>query len=260
MKTFKNLAPFALPILIRESDESLHLEQSFFMENQIEIWKPVVGWEDMYLVSNFGKIRSLDRRVGGPTVYGRVIKGKLRKPLNVKGYLSINLIDKKSGKSTRNGVHVFVAHAFIPNPQNKKCVNHIDGNKQNNNVKNLEWCTHQENNIHAFRTGLNKPRKFTEAQKAILRECAKKNQTLVKWQKENKSKMVELALRASLLQAKKVNQLDNQGNFIKQWCGVAAAMRATNLTRRNILNCITGKLKTAGGFRWEYAQTNMACY
>jgi hypothetical protein len=224
------------------------------MGNQIEIWKPIVGWEDMYLVSNYGNIRSLDRRVGGPKIEGRVIKGRLRIPLLNKGYLSINLIDKKTNKSTRNGVHRFVAEAFIDNPQNKPCVNHIDGNKQNNKVENLEWCTYQENSIHAFKTGLNKPRSFTEIQKEILRKSAKKNQSLRKWQEKNKPKMAEMALKASLLGVKKVNQLDKEGNFIKQWNSMVEASRATNTPHNGISNCTKGKLQTSNGFRWELTQ------
>jgi hypothetical protein len=223
------------------------------MENTIEVWKPVVGWEEMYLVSNFGNIRSLDRKVGGPKPEGRVIKGKLRKLLVAHGYFSVNLIDKKSGKSTRNSVHRFVAEAFIPNPENKPCVNHIDGNKQNNKVENLEWCTYKENSEHAYRTGLVPKHKVTEAHKSILREYAKKNQNLAKWKKNNREKMVEMALRASLLQVKRVNQLSLDGTFIKLWNSMAEASRGTKAPMNGICNCTKGKLKSSGGFKWELA-------
>jgi hypothetical protein len=224
------------------------------MENQAEeIWKDVVGWEGMYLVSNLGNIRSLDRLVRGPHPEGRIIKGKLRKLLTVKGYLSINLIDKKSGKSTRNSVHRFVAEAFIPNTDNKPEVNHIDGNKKNNKVDNLEWCTRIENVRHAINTGLMKPHVVTEEHKAILRACAIKNQNLLKWQKDNKDKMREMALHASLIQVRRVKQFDKNGVFISQYDSIAEASRTTGISSQNISRCASGKHRTSKGFKWEYA-------
>jgi len=226
--------------------------QTCFMENQIEIWKPVVGWEEMYLVSNFGRIYSLDRRVGGPSLEGRVVKGRLRKFLNVRGYFSVNLIDSKTKKSTRNGVHVFVAQSFIPNPYNKPCVNHIDGNKQNNHVSNLEWVTYKENAQHAYKIGLKKPTIITDAHKQILRTRAKERQSLRKWITNNKDKAKENALRASLLQVKKVNQFDKCGTFIKQWSSMAEAARAIGVSGASITRCAKGAQKFAGGFKWKY--------
>ncbi len=240
-----------MPISILEVGRVFTVGAFFFMENKI--WEDVVGWEGLYQVSNFGEIRSLDRKTGGPTKHGRVVKGKLRKPLIVRGYLSINLIDKKSGKSTRNGVHVFVAHAFIPNPENKPCVNHKDGNKQNNHVSNLEWCTHRENSIHAWSIGLNKPYSPTKEHRDKLRKSALIHKSLQKWQNENKDKMKQMALLASLLQAKKVNQLSKDGTFIKTWESAAEANRVMGVSASSISRCAKGKIKTSGGFKWEYA-------
>lgn len=223
------------------------------MDSLNEIWKDVVGWEGLYIVSNLGNIRSLDRRIKGPQPNGRLIKGKLRKILISNGYASVNLIDKETGRSTRNSVHRFVAEAFIPNPEKKPCVNHIDGNKQNNHVSNLEWCTYKENSEHAFRTGLSKPHKFTEEQKQKIRQSGKGKLNLALWQKNNKTKMAEMALRASLKQAKKVNQLDMDGKFIKKWDSLADASRAIGLNITSICRCAKGKQKSIGGFKWEYA-------
>lgn len=253
-ENIKNLGPYLIAFcLLLAYGYAFGVGPMFYMENQIEVWKPVVGWEEMYLVSNFGNLRSLDRKVGGPRPEGRIIKGKLRKFLVVRGYLSVNLIDKKSGKSTRNSVHRFVAEAFIPNPENKLCVNHIDGNKQNNHISNLEWCTYKENSEHAIRTGLKRPHKFTEEQKQKISQSGKGKINLALWQKNNKPKMVEQALRASLLMVKKVNQFDKSGIFVKQWDSMADACRATNATPNGITNCTKGRLKTSGGFKWALA-------
>lgn len=219
-----------------------------------EIWKDVIGWEGLYIVSNFGKICSCDRVVSGNSSHlkGRKIKGKLRKLLIMTDrYVSVNLEDKKSKKSTRNSVHRFVAQSFIPNPENKPCINHKDGNKQNNHVSNLEWCTYKENSFHAVSTGLLKPRKLTEEHKARLRELHIGAESLREWKKNNKHVLIKRALAASMLQVKKVNQFDKNGIFIKQWNSIAEASRATGASQTTICRCTKGKLKTSGGFKWE---------
>lgn len=78
---------------------------------------------------------------------------KLIPHLGVSGYLRIGLRDKRTSRHWYS-VHRIVAKAFVPNPENKPEVNHIDGNKLNNAIDNLEWCTQQENVAHAYNTGL----------------------------------------------------------------------------------------------------------
>lgn len=223
------------------------------MENTEEIWKDIVGYEDYYQVSNKGRVMSKDRRIKSCSPNGRIIKGILRKPLIVRGYMSINLQDKKGGKSTRNGIHVFVAQAFLPNPNNKLEVNHINGVKSDNRVENLEWCTRQENVRHAIDTGLHKHQPMSESTKAILREKAKHYTQLKDWKKINKDRVREMALFASLSMVKKVNQINIDGSFVKEWFSMADASIATNATPRGISRCAKGKQKTSGGFKWEYA-------
>ena len=129
-----------------------------------EVWKPICGYEGIYEVSNHGNIRSLDRI----DFAGRHLKGKLFSTKAKGNYITCVLT--KYGEHQTFRIHQLVAETFIPNPDGKQCVNHKDGNKQNNHVSNLEWCTHSENNRHAFRTGLSKPKRKLDdrAIKAIL--------------------------------------------------------------------------------------------
>lgn len=120
-----------------------------------EIWKPVVGYEGYYEVSNYGTIRSLDRQITilkegiAPQVF--IKPGRRLSPGVVSGYLRVVL--KHADFKLNLLVHRLVAIAFIPNPENKPQVNHIDGNKKNNTLQNLEWCTAKENTLHATQIG-----------------------------------------------------------------------------------------------------------
>ena len=115
----------------------------------MEQWKDISGFEGMYQVSDTGQVRSLDRFDDR----GRHLKGRvLSQGSGTKGY-KMTVLSKLGVHTTRN-THRFVAKAFIPNPDNLPSVNHMDGNKQNNHVSNLEWVTQKENIRHAMNTGL----------------------------------------------------------------------------------------------------------
>ena len=113
----------------------------------MEIWKDILGYEGLYQVSNMGRVRGL------PRSHGRT-KKPLIKSQRVKkdGYLRVTLC--KENIKTTITTHRVVASAFIENIENKKQVNHIDGDKKNNKAENLEWATSFENMSHAWEYGL----------------------------------------------------------------------------------------------------------
>jgi hypothetical protein len=170
-----------------------------------EIWKDVVGYEGKYQISNLGRIKSL--------------KGtqKIKKStINNRGY-RLTLLGYKPRKSFY--IHRLVAQAFIPNPNNYPQVNHIDGNKLNNCVDNLEWCSQLDNIRHAYRNGL---------------IPISKN-----------------------FKAKPVYQYDKKGFVIKKWNCVSDAEKELGICKSSICACCKHKygFKTAGGYKWEYVNT-----
>ena len=122
--------------------------------NKNVIWKAIPGYEGYYEVSTEGEIRSLDRYVNNRNsfVVGRI----MHLSMGPSGYLQVGLC--KNGKRKNFKVHKIVAKVFIPNPDNKPYVNHINGIKTDNRKENLEWVTAQENTDHAIRTGLYDPK------------------------------------------------------------------------------------------------------
>lgn len=121
-----------------------------------EQWLPIQGYEGLYEVSDFGRVRSLDRIVGRHTQGDFAKAGQIRTPhLTPKGYARIQL--SREGQGRNYMVHRLVAEAFIPNPDDLPEVNHKNGNKADNRVDNLEWITSSDNLQHAYDTGLKKP-------------------------------------------------------------------------------------------------------
>lgn len=145
----------------------------------MDTWKPIAGYEGLYEVSDSGRVRSLDRYIKTDIrhVTKRLQKGRiLIQHRKRNGYYTVDL--SKDGKVKTHTVHSLVADAFLPPDEARKCINHIDGDKTNNNVCNLERVTYSENRLHAFNTGLatipwikrvfcsDIPRAFTDADDA----------------------------------------------------------------------------------------------
>ncbi len=158
-----------------------------------EQWKDINGFEGKYQISNFGRVKSLDRKVlqfNGIYDSYRLYKGKiLKKFTSNRGYEKVILYDKK-GKKTVN-VHRIVAEAFIPNPKNLPQVNHIDENKRNNCISNLEWCDSKYNINYGSRN-----QKTSKALKNVAKS------------EEHKKKL-------SIIAKKRVIIRNDKGQFVK---------------------------------------------
>ena len=120
-----------------------------------ENWRDVVGYEGKYEVSDKGNIRSVKRTITRSNGHKFWIKSTIRRTsIHCSGYEIVSLSNDCKSKTKR--VHRLVAEAFLSNKDNKKCVNHKDGNKLNNKLENLEWVTHSENLNHAYENELRK--------------------------------------------------------------------------------------------------------
>jgi len=138
----------------------------------MEIWKNVVGYEENYVCSSKGEIKSIKRN-------------KVLKPNKSSLYYSVDLC--KSGEIKRHLIHRIIATAFHENVENKEQVNHINGNKLDNSVNNLEWVTRSENQLHSIRIGLRHTRgennsqcKLTSEQVIEIRNSKERNKDIAK--------------------------------------------------------------------------------
>lgn len=122
----------------------------------MEIWKPIKGFESSYEISNLGRVKSLARKVGTCYRRDRILSPRITKD----GYLQVTL--KSDGKQKYHAIARLVGMHFIPNPNNLETVNHKDGNKQNNNVNNLEWMSQSDQMYHAYALGLKKPKRGSD--------------------------------------------------------------------------------------------------
>ena|SRR5699024_1885203 len=113
-----------------------------------EGWKDIEGYAGLYKINKFGEIKSLERKVKSSNGYRKKKERILKQTENDRGYKTIYLC--KKGKCKQFSVHRLVATNFIREPLEKEVVNHIDGNKLNNNFENLEWCYQKDNNQHAI--------------------------------------------------------------------------------------------------------------
>ena len=168
-----------------------------------EEWRDIEGYEGLYQISCLGRIKSL--KCGKERI--------LKLGSNPLGYSIVGLY--KNGQQKFFTVHRIVAKTFISKSNDKSEVNHIDGNKKNNKVNNLEWTTRSENIKHAIKNGL-------------------------------------FIFKPYVPKAKKIEQLDLNNNLIKTWNSCKEIVEELEVDNTHIYECCTSKRKTAYGYKWKY--------
>ena len=163
------------------------------MINIEEIWKDIEGYENYYQVSNKGRVRSLDRLVGLTRLSYR--EGAIKVPKrNSDGYCDVTL--SMNGRDKTFRIHRLVAKAFLPNPYGYKEVNHINFNRADNNVENLEWCSHENNIGHSARnfSGENNPNYGNDTLRKYYKEHPDAAMRLCSRPHEKNGRSVKIAL------------------------------------------------------------------
>lgn len=180
----------------------------------MEEWKDIKGFEKVYQISNYGRLKSLERLAKIKNGYRKVKERILKPSIGTCGYFQYPL--KYNGKKKTILIHIEVAKCFIENKNGFKEVNHKDEKKLNNFVENLEWCDRKYNNIYGKR-------------------------------KENEIKTQQNTHPSR----KKIQQFNKNGDLIAVYQSEREAERYTKILHNNISNCVKGKRKTAGGYIWK---------
>lgn len=184
-------------------------------------WKDIPGFEGLYKASTEGEICSIERTVFNGVAY-HILRGRTLKPIpNGTGYFAVCL--RKENKTFRLYIHRLVAMTFIENDNYNLEVNHIDGNKENNRLENLEWVTRSANQNHKY--------------KVLKHSGANKGKTgILNWR------------------SKPVNMINQNNEIVKTFPAVMEAARQLNIDNASIRSVIYGKSKTCCGYKWEYVK------
>lgn len=258
------------------------------MADNEEIWKPVVGYEGLYEVSNLGRVRSL-----------RKASKTILKQRHINGYLVVGLFDNNY-KQHLGLVHRLIASAFIPNPENKPEIDHINTQRDDNRIENLRWATKIENSNNELtlqkkrllvgerstrfgkKTSEETKRKISEANKGKVRseEMKEKIRRALSGEnnymygkhlgEETKRKMSETKkgkspTRTKKLEdywafnrgsnhykAKRIAQYTKDGEFVREWDCIVDACNSIKGNHSNISACLRGKRESAYNYIWKY--------
>ena len=176
-----------------------------------EIWKDIPEYEGIYQINNFGIVKRIERK----SKYRKNVKIKekiIKEYIGTWGYKMVSLY--KNNHQKTEFVHRLIAKTFIQNPNNYPVINHKDGNKLNNNINNLEWCTVSHNNKEAYRIGIKKPR----------------------------------------VNAKKILQLTKDNKIIKEWNSASEVQKKLGYSQGNICEVCNGRRNSANGYVWKYKE------
>lgn len=226
-----------------------------YIDDMEEIWKDVKGYEGLYQISNLGKVKRLVS-----------VKCKKERFLSItkdrkSGYCRVMLC--KNNKTKRFLIHRLIAEHFIPNPENKPCIDHINGVKDDNRIENLRWCTYKENNNYQIAK-----RNNSESQKKLRlnTDWVKRNKEAIKkaMQTDEVRRKISLARKRNWAnpeyvsnqtekrKTKKVLQYDTNMEFIAEYNSINEAKRNTGVDASSIIRCCNSRATTAGGYIWKY--------
>lgn len=189
--------------------------------NMEEIWKDIDGYEGLYQISNLGNVKSLN-------YCGRGYAKNLTPKCNNSGRLWVELAHNKNRKPML--IHRLVAMAFIPNPNNYPQINHMDENPKNNRVDNLEWCTCSYNIQYSAKRHPGRKRRSAPRTKPIARRSG-----------------------VPYKHKQEVFQFSKAGEKIRSYPNLLAVCAENNWPQSHLLECCTGKRKTAYGYIWRFA-------
>lgn len=220
-----------------------------------EEWRDIVGYEGLYQISSLGRIKRL--------VSPKCKKERLLAITKDLKHDYCRVMLSKENKARRFLIHRLLAEHFIPNPENKPCIDHINGIRDDNRLENLRWCTHLENNSFPLAKRNNS---------IAHKELAQDEQ----WRKKNieavKRAMARPEVRKRISESRKKNWLDPQYlaiqkerhfkkavlqfsfdmELLNEFVSVNEASRNTGINNSSIIRCCKGRQKMAGNYIWRY--------
>lgn len=240
-----------------------------------ETWKDIKGYEGLYQISNYGRVKSLDHYITNINGAKQLIKERIMKNGNTGNYQYVVL--RKDNKSHNYYIHRLVAETFLNNPNNYTDVNHIDENKNNNRVDNLEWCNHKYNmNYGTIKEKIAKTLGIPIIQYSLTGDKIKEwgsaaaaakalgiSRSNISKSCRNKDSyctaggcfwryITDDFIMPKHKNKRRVKQLDKEDNIINIYNSITEASINTNISKSDIGLCCRKKLKYAGGFKWEY--------